>query len=687
MAKVRTSTYRRPPTASGLEMIEKNEMTWLDTESFANLNTGVLEEYLDEKNRTEGFLNAKLDWSKLLLPIAIGTIFAFIIQYVGLKVGIAVGAAWYVVYIMALWRRWTPAENNLASCAGSAAQYISSGFVFTYPAIYLLTYHPAYAHIITPAQIPSAAVAFICTVVSAWLGIMYFIIFRRLWVVEETLPLPGFEASIKLLDIAKDLSSGAVESARRSLKLVAAWGGGVAAFVFLRDMPVVPGPTPSIPGGKVVKQSILDSIFGGQFYHGGIVKMPDAASTYTQLSYNFAPMLFGIGWFQRFRTAMMVSMGTFVSWFIIIPLAVAMHVPVQYEGAYADVATLPSPALWAYKSISNPIAIGAILGGGFMALFKMAPSFKAVFRDVFAAVRGGRTSGNRSDWVEGRGWYDWPFAHILYMLPIVIVTVGTAFVVLGSFPPLQSFVYSTVLVLAVFFLGAIAVKVMGEVGIEPVSGTSFIALLIVIGLLWALGTPKAVIAVMAILGTTVFACSISMSGNAITNFKLGLYVGNRPYHLVKVMLAAIVPGAVVAVAAATFFSYGLATQKLDFLAPQAHAFASMVEVLLGGQTAAQLGMFLGFGIAIGMFMELMTGMGTSFGLGMYFPLWQALALLTGGAARDLWQKHAMEPKARAENWTDRRRTLKMLDGFMMATGLIVGEAIMGTVVAVVIMVS
>jgi len=686
MANVRSSIYRRPPTAAGLEMIEKNKMDWLDTESFANLNTGVLEEYLDEKNRTEGFYNAKIDWSKLLLPIAIGTVFAFIIQYVGLKVGIAVGAAWYVVYIMALWRRWTPAENNLASCAGSAAQYISSGFVFTYPAIYLLTYHPAYTHIITPAQIPTAATALLCTVVSAWLGIMYFIIFRRLWVVEETLPLPGFEASIKLLDIAKDISSGAVDSARRSLKLVATWGGAIAGFVFLRDMPLIPGKAPPISGGKVVKESILDSIFGGASYHAGIIKMPDASSTFTQLNYNIAPMLFGIGWFQRFRTAMMVSIGTFVSWFVIIPLAVAMHVPVQYNGVYTDVSTLPAPALIAYKSISNPIAIGAILGGGFMALFKMAPSFKAVFADVFKAVRGKGVSGSRSDWIDGKGWYDWPFAHILYMIPVVIITVGTAFTILGSFPPVQSFVYSTVLVFVVFFLGAIAVKVMGEVGIEPVSGTSFIALLIVIGLLWVLGTPPAVIAVMGILGTTVFACSISLSGNAITNFKLGLYVGNRPYHMVKVMVAAIVPGAVVAVAAATFFSYGLATQKLDFLAPQAHAFASMVEVLLGGQTASQLAMFLGFGIAIGMFMELMTGMGTSFGLGMYFPLWQALALLTGGGARDLWQKHIMEPTAKRESWTDRMRTLKMLDGFMMATGLIVGEAIMGTVVAVVIMV-
>jgi uncharacterized oligopeptide transporter (OPT) family protein len=369
-------------------------------------------------------------------------------------------------------------------------------------------------------------------------------------------------------------------------------------------------------------------------------------------------------------------------------MAVAMHVPVMYNNVMTDVSTIPFAAYTAYKMISNPIAIGAILGGGFTALLKMLPSFGAIFKDVFAAVKGGKPGGKGTgDWVEGKGWYDWPLAHILYFLPVVIVTVGSLFWLMGGFPPVQSFVYSSVLVGAVFFLGAIAVKVMGEVGIEPVSGTSFIALLIVIGLLMAMGTPKSVIAVMAILGTTVFACSIGMSGNAISNFKYGLYVGNRPYHMVKGMVFAIIPGAVVAVVAAAFFSKGLATEKLDFLAPQAHAFAYMVEVILGGQTGSTLVSYLGMGLAIGVFMELMTGMGTSFGLGMYFPLWQAFALLTGGAARDLWQNHYLGPKAKAEKWPEKQKTLKMLDGFMMAAGLIIGEAIMGTAVAAVIMFS
>ena len=42
----------------------------------------------------------------------------------------------------------------------------------------------------------------------------------------------------------------------------------------------------------------------------------------------------------------------------------------------------------------------------------------------------------------------------------------------------------------------------------------------------------------------------------------------------------------------------------------------------------------------------------------------------------------LEPKVKAENWTERQRTLKLVDTYMMATGLIIGEALMGTFIAI-----
>ena len=52
---------------------------------YANFNTEVLEEYLEEKNRKDGFGSTTWKWNQMMLGLIIGIIFAIINQYVGLK--------------------------------------------------------------------------------------------------------------------------------------------------------------------------------------------------------------------------------------------------------------------------------------------------------------------------------------------------------------------------------------------------------------------------------------------------------------------------------------------------------------------------------------------------------------------------------------------------------------------------
>ena len=52
---VKKSAYRQPVTPEGLKAIESGTLTWLDDEMYNNLNTGVLEQYLEEKNLEEAF--------------------------------------------------------------------------------------------------------------------------------------------------------------------------------------------------------------------------------------------------------------------------------------------------------------------------------------------------------------------------------------------------------------------------------------------------------------------------------------------------------------------------------------------------------------------------------------------------------------------------------------------------------
>ena len=216
---------------------------------------------------------------------------------------------------------------------------------------------------------------------------------------------------------------------------------------------------------------------------------------------------------------------------------------------------------------------------------------------------------------------------------------------MGGFPIAAAMVFATVLILTTFLLGAIAVRVMGETGIEPVSGTSFIVLLMLLGLFLNygdfFGLSKEEAILIALVGTTVFGSAISMSGTVVADYKNSLYIGNRPYHISKTSnIMGVVPGAILGAGMAIFLSDLLADGTIDLLAPQANAFAGFTVMLAEGQ--GNLSALL-IGFLLGAFIEWVTGMGTSFGLGMYLPTPYTFPMMIGGAGRDWWQAKRLDP--------------------------------------------
>jgi uncharacterized oligopeptide transporter (OPT) family protein len=688
---VRKSVYRQPVTPEGMRKIESGELKWFDTEMFANFNTGLLEQYLDEKNRVESFKKPAWDRRKIIYGLCLGCLFALINQYVGLKVGMVIAGSMYIIYLTGMAFRWDPAEINLVSTTSNGAAMICTGFVFSFPAIYILAY-TSYGiipqtgeNVITEVPMLVILIAAIAAMLAGILGTMYFIIFRRIWLVEDPLPMPGFEANVKMMDMARTVTGEEAVHAKRSIKVAFSWISATAFFTFLRDFPLT------------LKGSILDHIFGGKYYDAGTIMQPMETAKYTHLSITLIPMQFGIGWFMKFRTALIIFLGTAFTWFVVIPVAVGMHAPI-YDAllskdlgriTFVDVSTYPmtpeeNPAWHAYD-IARVMAIGVILGGGFTALFKMAPVFKTVTADLFRKpptaedVRKGK-GRFKSSYEPRRGWYEWPPGHIKIMAIITFIAVGFIFAL--GYPQYWyvGFILSGLLVGTTFLLGAIAVKVMGETGTEPVSATSFIVLLVLIVVLkFLLHLPDHLTVIIGLIGATVFGSAISMSGDIVMDFKNGIYCGNRPATLVRGLTTGIIPGAIISAAAAALLSYGLAIGKLDLKAPQAYAFSLFTMIMITGNV--QWSVFI-LGIGIGVFMELLIGMGTAFGLGMYLPLCIQVPMLLGGALRDLWEKKWLEPRAKAEKWTEKQRTLKLLDTYLMATGLIIGEALMGTIVAI-----
>ena len=692
MSKVRTSPYRLPPTPEGLKAIENGTLDYFDTEMYANFNTEVLEEYLEEKNRRDGFGSTTWKWNQILLGLIIGIIFAIINQYVGLKVGMIVSGSWYVAYLAAMALRWSPGEVNLSASASTGASMVCTGFVFTYPAIYLLAYSTKYemngtylvdSSLLLPNSWALAGVAMVASILGGFLGCLYFIIFRRVWLVEDPLPLPGFEANIKLMDIAGETAKeGGMEGAMHSIRLVGISTAIIMAFTFLRDWPLL-GTGTSDAAGKEVKTSILSRATENiSWYDGGdlTVPMENSLTNYTWLGFGLYPMMIAIGWFMRFRVALLVSLGTFFTWFVVTPLAFHYDYPfyLPIDGDYHSVSQFsPMGSLVSYGYVARPMAIGAILGGGITGLLKMAPVFKTTASDVIDIFRGESDNASRKDYVEGKGWYEWPISHIPVMLLVSLIGITLTFSTQFGFFP--SLIFSLILCLTTFALGAIAVKVMGETSIEPVSGTSFIVLLMLVVIFKGIGLSESDTAVLALVGTTVFGGAISMSGTVIGDYKPGLYVGNRPMHIMKTELLGIIPGTIVAALFAGILSLALARGDLVLYAPQANAFAAFAQIMLGGQTPWNL---LLLGIVIGVFMELITGMGTAFGLGMYLPMVVTLPMVIGGGLRDYWESRFLDVAVEKENLSEKQRTMRLLNTYMIATGCIVGEALLGTLLAI-----
>tara|TARA_Y100000991_G_scaffold69735_1_gene52182 strand:+ start:1465 stop:3876 length:2412 start_codon:yes stop_codon:yes gene_type:complete len=721
---VSKSAYRQPVTPEGLKAIEAGTLTWLDDEMYNNLNTGVLEQYLEEKNLEESFEVSHWNTQKVLIGIAIGAVFSGVTAYIGLKLGLAISAAWYIAYLLGMALKWSPSEVNIATSATTGATHASTGFIFTFPAIFLLASQPAYALADGPLvnledgeAFTLAFIGIVASMFAGFLGVMYFIIFRRVWLVEDPLPLPGFEATLKMLDISSDVSTGAVEHARDSLKTIGLWTVVTMVGLFLVEYPLIWANDRKVALLDFIAESIHYGDIGlATFYSNGKIHQPSGTTdgvslgythwsgdawnpfSYTYVGVALTPSMFAIGWFMKARVAFLVNLGTLVGWLFLVPLAVGLNVPV-YEAQLG--ASVPVQDYHATMNAFNPakyssptgaaqmvifaktvrtIAIGAIVGGGMFGLAKMWRTFANIFTDIGAAFKG----DGSQEYMEGKGWYEWPLKHIPIFMGITFFAMIIIFSI-GGFSPLSALVFASVLILTTFMLGAIAVRVMGETGIEPVSGTSFIVLLMLLGVflnaqeLLDLNTQDAVL--LGLVGTTVFGSAISMSGTVIGDYKNSLYIGNRPYHISKGNIMGVVPGAIIGAGVAIFLSIQLAEGRIQLIAPQANAFATFSVIFAEGQGDLML---LALGFLLGMFVEWATGMGTSFGLGMYLDVPHTLPMLIGGVARDRWEDKKLQPRIDAlkekEGTTvaEKQRALILLSTFMVAAGLLTGEAFFGT---------
>ena len=132
--------------------------------------------------------------------------------------------------------------------------------------------------------------------------------------------MPGFEATLKMLDIASDVSTGAADAARDSLKTVGIWTLFTMGFMFVIDYPIrwgkkIAGAPSSIADWVAMTLSGRDwglaSVYTERWIHqpsklengyapyNGITPYSGSNPfSYTFLGIELSPTLLAIGWFM-----------------------------------------------------------------------------------------------------------------------------------------------------------------------------------------------------------------------------------------------------------------------------------------------------------------------------------------------------------------------------------------------------
>jgi putative OPT family oligopeptide transporter len=171
--------------------------------------------------------------------------------------------------------------------------------------------------------------------------------------------------------------------------------------------------------------------------------------------------------------------------------------------------------------------------------------------------------------------------------------------------------------------------------------------------------------VMAIAGMVCTA--LSVSGQAITDFKTGYWLGSTPAAQEKVKFLGVIAAAVVVgltiVMLAHTFQFGEAAPgdtRVVLASPQASIMKALVSGFMSHQPVAYI--LFGVGAAVAIVMEMLQVPALTFALGMYLPLELNTPALVGGFLSHFLAKRGSSVRER---------------GVVIASGLMAGGALGG----------
>lgn len=583
--------------------------------------------------------------------VLLGIILSFIMCaaniYVGLYAGMTVSAAIPASVISmgvlrGLMRRGTILENNVVHTIASSGESLAAGIIFTVPALVLLGLWTTFNYWETTLIAMSGGV----------MGVVMMIPLRKPMIIEQKEL--RFPEGVACAEVLKAGDRGGAEM----LGIFAALGIG-ALF------------------------KSLISVVG--LFKGSVEWSWRLGKTGFYVGTDISPMLMAVGFIVGWEVSLLVFLGGAISF--------VGAVPVLAYGADFSVGSVTDVIMGVWDEKIRFFGIGAMLVAGTYSILMIAGSMGAAIRTAVRGITGLEDTSRLPRTEQGIT------GKTLFGLMVMsLILSGVAYWAMTHSGVTTAITTVTMFVLAFFFV-AVASYIVGLVGSSnsPVSGMTICTVLITSGLLLVLGfTGEA--GMLATLGVAgVVCCAACTSGDICQDLKIGHIVGATPRRLqMGEVIGTMLPAFIIAPTMQLLQNaYGIGAPVREGVAalraPQGVMFEKLVGGIFGSSTDLPWHL-VGYGAAVGVAAIVIDRFflrprNTKFRLhpmplavGMYLPWTVTFPILLGGFVYLVVERWSA---ARGDSPETRQAVIHR--GLLFSSGLVAGEAIMGILIAMLVM--
>ena len=597
----------------------------------------------------------------LIIGVVITVVFTAANVFFGLKAGLtfatSIPAAVISMAILRYFKNSTIQENNIVQTIASAAGTLSS-IIFVLPGMIMIGWWTGFPF----------WTSFAVCALGGILGVMYSIPLRRALVTNSDLPYPEGLACAEVLKVGSgDDSSGSAEEGRAGL-LAVLWGSIVSAVFAV-----------------VVATQVFASDALSYFRVGN-------KGAVSGFDFNLSFALFGIGHLVGLSVGIAMLVGALIGWGWGVPhYSLLAHA----SGAVADLAQ----ATWSHKV--RFVGAGTI---GVSAIWTLGTLVKPVISGLTSAMAASRVrKAGKADTLP-RTEQDIPIGIVGLISLACFVPIAWLLGYFGNASGLGDHMLTLAIggvayvVLMGFFVSTVCGYMAGLIGSSnsPLSG---IGILVVIGaalLLVAFVKPylppeagKALVA-FALFTTSVVFTVAAIANNNLQDLKTGQLVDATPWKQQVALIIGVIAGAAVIppVLDLVNHAYGFAgAPGVDpahaLPAPQAGLISALAQGVIQNNIdwgLISIGALIGVGLIV---LNAVLAATTkhvrlpplAVGLGIYLPTQSTLMVVVGAVVGWYFDRRA-ERSSKTE-------AIKQL-GVLLASGLIVGESVIGVVIAAIV---